>query len=631
LNRDRVILALTALLPVVVFLADVVLAPGALFPGPPYAIAALIAAYFLSPEIVVGITIWSIAWLLAAAFIEPTAPWMAALYVVAVAIIGYLSAALASRSRREAELSEQRARLVEQVELERARLAAVLQQMPSGVIIAEAPSGKLALGNEQVERIWRQPFIPAAGIEQYREYRGFHPDGRPYAAEEWPLARSVRRGETVRDEQIRFLRGDGTWGVMTLSSAPVRDDRGRTAAAVVVFSDITERVQAEQALAEAKETAERRAREAEEGRQTLAALMEYIPEGITIADAPDMKIRMISKFGQQLTGRPREVVEGIPVEEHSEKWGLLHADGVTPATNEELPLTRAIQRGETIVNEEWALAQPDGNKVPILCNAGPIRGAKGNVIGGLIAFRDIRSLKELEQLREEYVHIIAHDLRNPLSVVMGTAQWLKLSLAKAAMPKEASLAEKMLTSARRMNTMIQDLVESARLETGKLELRQEPLELLGFLTDLISRVGSPTEQARLHIEAPDWVPPVLADPDRLERAIVNLITNALKYSSPDKPVVIGVGRQGESAVISVSDHGPGIALKDQQHLFERFYRAGAGRRAEGLGLGLYIARRIVEAHGGRIWVESEVGKGSTFSFTIPSDGTGNRGFEPRQA
>lgn len=145
------------------------------------------------------------------------------------------------------------------------------------------------------------------------------------------------------------------------------------------------------------------ANEAEQGRRTLEAIMEYIPEGITIAGAPDSIVRMVSRYGRELIGRPREQIEGISVAERAEKWGLLHADGVTRAVNEELPLTRATLGGEVVRDEEWVLRRPDGEKITILCNAGPIRDKEGNITGGIIAWRDINSLREAqEQLQKSH-------------------------------------------------------------------------------------------------------------------------------------------------------------------------------------------------------------------------------------
>ena len=134
------------------------------------------------------------------------------------------------------------------LELERTRLAAVIDNMPMGVMLAEAPSGKLVLSNRQAEEIWRHPFIAAPELTAYREYAGFHPDGSPYEPAEWPVARSVSTGEIVHGEEIDFRRGDGTMGVMSVSSAPIRDRQGAVVAAVVSFVDITERKEVERQL-----------------------------------------------------------------------------------------------------------------------------------------------------------------------------------------------------------------------------------------------------------------------------------------------------------------------------------------------------------------------------------------------
>ena len=135
--------------------------------------------------------------------------------------------------------------LARELTTRQAWLEAVLQQMPQGVVVAEAPSGRLVLGNEQVARIWRHPFLPAQDVQEYRQYQGYHLDGRPYQPQEWPVARSIRTGERVTDEVVKILRGDGTWGFISVSSAPIRDPDGRIIAGVITFSDITDRTLAE--------------------------------------------------------------------------------------------------------------------------------------------------------------------------------------------------------------------------------------------------------------------------------------------------------------------------------------------------------------------------------------------------
>lgn len=225
-----------------------------------------------------------------------------------------------------------------------------------------------------------------------------------------------------------------------------------------------------------------------------------------------------------------------------------------------------------------------------------------------------KELQDLQQARDDFVNHVSHDLRSPLQVIQGQAQLIQR------FPEQLDLVSKgadaISTSAKRMNAMIQDLVDSARLEGGQLRLEKRPVDLRPFVADLLRRMEGTMDVRRLKLQIPSNLPEVDADPNRLERILLNLLTNALKYSPADTDVTIVAARENQAVRVSVADRGQGIAPADQARIFERFYRAG-GRKGEGIGLGLHITRMLVEAHGGRIWVESEIGKGSTFHFLLP--------------
>ncbi|MBD2677285.1 PAS domain S-box protein [Nostoc paludosum FACHB-159] len=182
--------------------------------------------------------------------------------------------------------------------------------------------------------------------------------------------------------------------------------------------------------------------EAEAGRQILDAVMEYIPEAITIADAPDVRIRQVSRYGQQLIGRSPQVLEGIPVEEHVEAWNIFYTDGITRPTAEALPLTRAVKQGEVVINEEWVVRKPDGQQIVILCNAGPIYNSKGEITGGIIAWRDISDAYrqatqdkqvELERQRSEAI-VQAFMAASPIALALFDRQ-LRFLYANEALAK----------------------------------------------------------------------------------------------------------------------------------------------------------------------------------------------------
>ena len=357
-----------------------------------------------------------------------------------------------------------------------------------------------------------------------------------------------------------------------------------------------------------QELAERAQREAAQ----MGALLGTLAEGVAIFDATG-RIMLVNQAGRDILSLP----EGQRLEslDESRTLDLRRPEG-EPLPFEEWPMSRAL-RGERFTDEEVSRVRPDGDIRRIVFSGSSLPDGRGHVMLAICVFRDVTHLRSLEKTRDEYISLISHDLRSPLTAVMGQAGWLGRSLREKGLEREAAQAGSILTAAKRMNSMVQDLVDSTRLESGTMEMRKSPTDLLQLVSDLVERVGTAEDRGRLQLEFPEWVAPVSLDTERIERVLANLITNALKYSPPESPVVVRVERTDGEALVSVEDRGKGIPPEDLPRLFGRLYRAQAGKRAGGLGLGLYIARKIVEAHGGRIWATSEVDKGSTFSFTLP--------------
>jgi signal transduction histidine kinase len=168
--------------------------------------------------------------------------------------------------------------------------------------------------------------------------------------------------------------------------------------------------------------------------------------------------------------------------------------------------------------------------------------------------------------------------------------------------------------------MLGDLVDAVHLEAGHFQLERQPVDLASFVGELRSRLEETHAVDRIRLAIPEDLPPIEVDAHRFERILVNLLSNALKYSPPPSSVVLGAVLRGREVVLSVSDSGPGIAPEDLPHIFEKYYRTPDARTKEGLGIGLFATRLLVQEHGGRIWVESVVGEGTTFHVALPAGG-----------
>ena len=197
-------------------------------------------------------------------------------------------------------------------------------------------------------------------------------------------------GEGRWEGELNHVARDGRHLRIESRQVLLRSEQGHLLSVLEINRDITDRNRAQEEVRKALA-------EAEEGRRLLDALMESVPLGITIADAPNVNIRRVSRFGQELIEKPSEEITGIPADEHPAKWDIYHSDGVTRATADELPLTRATRHGEIVRGEEWVVCRKDGSKVHILCTAAPIRDKEGRILAGVIGWQDVTDLKRAEQ------------------------------------------------------------------------------------------------------------------------------------------------------------------------------------------------------------------------------------------
>jgi signal transduction histidine kinase len=246
-----------------------------------------------------------------------------------------------------------------------------------------------------------------------------------------------------------------------------------------------------------------------------------------------------------------------------------------------------------------------------------IRDEDGKLDRLIMVFRDITHQKELDRLRAELVANVSHELRTPLALIKGYASTLLRPQVVLDEAETRRFLENASFAADRLGRMIDDLLCASRLDMDQLRLQPQQFDLSPVVQQVVAWFEPHAQDRDLVVDLPEGELLVWADPDRVEQVLVNLLTNAAKYSGPGSTITVQSQLVGElpSAVVHVSDEGVGIAAEHLSHIFDRFYLAEESK--DGVGLGLYICKGLVEAMGGRIWAISEVGVGSTFSFTLP--------------
>jgi PAS domain S-box-containing protein len=349
-----------------------------------------------------------------------------------------------------------------------------------------------------------------------------------------------------------------------------------------------------------------------EQRAQLSALLENLREGVAIAE-PSGRIRLINDAGKAILGLGDKDLPSIDALDALEIQDVESQ----PLRNEQHPLMRAL-RGEQFTDNEVQLTRPNGERRRLVSTGTSVKDERGQVTLAFIVFRDVTELRRLGQQRDEWLALVSHDLRNPLSSILVLVSALKWSVKKQGPAEAIGLAERIERNLWQMNDMIEELSEATTFESEGVMLRRVACDLRELVVGVVARMDD-ARASRISIEVHNASPClVLADATRLGRVVDNLLTNALKYSAADAPVSARLSRTESHVELEVIDRGIGIAAENVKRLFDRYYRTKAGKaHAGGIGLGLYISRLIVEAHGGRIAVSSEVAKGSTFTLTLP--------------
>ena len=368
----------------------------------------------------------------------------------------------------------------------------------------------------------------------------------------------------------------------------------------------------------------RRHRDEQRARAGLETLVDTSPVGVVVFDA---RTGAPVSFNREV----RRIVDGLrmpdqPPEQLLEVLTVRRADG-REISLLELPLADLLRAGETIRAEEIVLRVPDGRSVSALLNATPIRSEEGEVESFVVTLQDMTPLEELERLRAEFLGMVSHELRTPLTSIKGSVTTL-LEAASELDPAEMTQFFRIIRDqSDQMRYLIGDLLDVARIETGSLSVAPGPSDVADMVDEAGNRFLSGGGRDNLHVDLAPDLPPVMADRRRVVQVLSNLLSNAAGYSPEGSPIRVSAVREGVHVAVSVADEGRGVPAGLLPHLFRKFSRIDGGDRGsgiEGSGLGLAICKGIVEAHGGRIWAESDgPGLGARFTFTVPAvDGEG---------
>ncbi len=347
----------------------------------------------------------------------------------------------------------------------------------------------------------------------------------------------------------------------------------------------------------------------------LESILESAPVGILFIDAAT----------GDLTANPRAMeLLGAPIlpEEGVAQYGdLIHHPDGRPLPPEERPSAQALS-GRAVHAEELLVVRPDGRRIQVLSNADAVRGLDDQILGAVVLFEDISALKELEQLREQFAAMVAHDLRTPVQTILLEAGRLMIREERGEVRAPAAAVRRIRDCAVRLAHMAGDLLEMARLELSRVPLEKAAVDAATIVARVVDEVRPTLEPHPVGVIVEGTPVPIDVDVRRFEQIVGNLLDNAVKYSPPEAPIDVIVAPSEGGALVTVRDRGIGIAANELPHVFDRFYQSQRGREKTGLGVGLYITKGLVEAHGGRITVESEVGRGTAIHVWLPRAGGG---------
>jgi len=385
--------------------------------------------------------------------------------------------------------------------------------------------------------------------------------------------------------------------VFLVNKFPLLDDQNHVFALCAIWTDITENKRVEEALRQTASDLRNAQRVAHVGSWSwdLHDKMEWSEELYRI-------------FGRD----PKEPLP-IPFTPGAEVF--------TPESTKRLAeAVEMLVTGGGPYEMELEFVRPDGSTGWVAARGENVRDENGKVVAISGTVEDITQLKELQRMREEWTSVIAHDLRQPIGFIAMASDFLPTLNPGAMSEKEKDMAQRIRAAALALARMVDDLLDMSLLEADRLKLERDWIDPRLLVKDTIDRVTHLTSDAHIKVVEEEGLAPVYVDPMRINQVLGNLISNAVKYGDKKSEIVVHLNRQDGEVEVAITNHGKGIEPEDLPRIFSRFMRSRSahGSGVRGLGLGLYIAKGVVKAHGGRMWAESTPGDTTTFHVTLPT-------------
>jgi PAS domain S-box-containing protein len=350
-----------------------------------------------------------------------------------------------------------------------------------------------------------------------------------------------------------------------------------------------------------------------EERYKIESILESSVDGIMTID-PDRRILSFNASMEKLTGWKKEEAVGS----YCFKILKLRDSQGADLCQIKCPIARGA---DGFFNLDGSIVTKDRQKVDVGMNYSVGRSPNGDLLTTVVNVRDISRLRQVEDMRSTLLASVSHELQTPISIIKAYASTLARPDVEWSQQTVRGKLQAIEEESDCLSELVTKILYTSRLEAGTLTLNRLVIDLPKEAHKVAKRLGEETEIHRVGIDFPPEFPPVFADPERIREVLANLVENAIKFSPQGGTIIIKGKPLGNEVSVTVADEGIGIPLRDQERVFERFYRveSSTARAPQGTGLGLYICKSLVEAHRGRIWVESESGKGSRFTFTLPID------------